>query len=58
MSETVRRVPCMRYSRTVGYIRPLDLWSAHKIQEFKDRRTYDVPLAVRRADAVTVEEGT
>lgn len=49
VSEKARKVPCLRYSRTVGYIRPLALWSDHKRQEFKDRKTYNVGAAVERA---------
>ena len=49
MSDDKRKVRCLRYSRTVGYIRPLVLWPDHKRQEFKDRRTYAVGKAVGKA---------
>ncbi|OQA78269.1 MAG: anaerobic ribonucleoside triphosphate reductase [Lentisphaerae bacterium ADurb.Bin242] len=31
------------YSRVVGYHRPVKNWNRGKQQEFKDRKTYEVP---------------
>ena len=39
----IRKVPCEVYSRIVGYLRPLKNWNVAKKQEFRDRKTYDVP---------------
>jgi len=36
-------VPCLVYSRIVGYYRPTQNWAQHKKDEFKDRRTYISP---------------
>ena len=35
-------VPCEVYSRIVGYLRPVRDWNVAKVQEFRDRKTYDV----------------
>ena len=44
--KTIKRVPCEVYSRIVGYLRPVRDWNVAKQQEFRDRRTYQVPGAV------------
>lgn len=36
-----KRTKCEVYSRIVGYIRPVDNWNPGKVEEFKDRQTYD-----------------
>lgn len=41
MSEQ-KKIPCERYSRVVGYLRPVQNWNKGKRQEFKERRTYVV----------------
>lgn len=33
------------YSRVVGYFRPIQQWNKGKQQEFKDRKTFDLPGA-------------
>ena len=38
-----KRIPCLCFSRVVGYISPLQLWNDGKRQEFADRRVYEVP---------------
>jgi len=38
------------YSRIVGYLRPVQNWAAHKQQEFRDRRTYEVPAREEMGD--------
>ena len=39
----VVRVPCMVYSRVVGYLRPVQFWGIGKKQEFEDRVDYKLP---------------
>jgi len=36
-----KRTKCEVYSRVVGYIRPVQNWNPGKVEEFKDRQTYD-----------------
>ena len=42
--------PCEVWSRSVGYLRPVDQWNPGKQTEYRDRRTYDRQLAEREAD--------
>jgi len=37
------QIPCEVYSRIVGYLRPIQNWNEGKQQEFKDRKTFQVP---------------
>ena len=37
MTKEIKRTKCERYSRVVGYLRPVDTWNEGKSQEFKDR---------------------
>jgi len=37
-----KRTKCEIYSRVVGYMRPVSQWNPGKIQEFNDRRYYDI----------------
>jgi hypothetical protein len=46
------KVPVERYSRIVGYIRPLQSWSAQKQLEFSDRVTFDVSKIAIAEEAV------
>ncbi len=39
--------PCEVWSRSVGYLRPVDQWNPGKQQEFADRRTFDRQLAAQ-----------
>ena len=41
--ETVVKIPCMVYSRVVGYLRPLKFWHESKREEFKDRKVFKLP---------------
>ena len=44
MSETKPnevKVPCLVFSRIVGYLTPVDGWNRGKQQEFADRKTFD-----------------
>ena len=34
---------CEVYSRVVGYFRPVSMWNRGKQEEFKDRKTFEVP---------------
>jgi ribonucleoside-triphosphate reductase len=38
--ENKQRTKCERYSRVVGYIRPISEWNDGKVAEFKDRKTF------------------
>ncbi len=38
---------CEVWSRSVGYLRPVEQWNAGKQAEFKDRKTYDKQLHVQ-----------
>lgn len=40
--EKKERTRCEIWSRTVGYIRPVEQWNEGKQEEFKDRVTFDV----------------
>ena len=41
------KVPCEVYSRIVGYLRPVQNWHQGKQQEFRERKTFRTPEAVR-----------
>jgi ribonucleoside-triphosphate reductase len=36
------RTKCLRYTRVVGYIRPLNTWNEGKQAEFLDRKVFEV----------------
>jgi len=38
----IERTKCERYSRIVGYYRPVEGWNVGKRQEFYDRTTFKV----------------
>ena len=40
--STMWVMPTEVYSRIVGYLRPVKNWNLGKVQEFKERRTYDI----------------
>ena len=42
-TPTVMRVPCLVFSRVVGYVTPVQNWNEGKQQEWADRVTYDLP---------------
>lgn len=44
-----RKVVCEVYSRIVGYLRPIQNWNKGKLQEFKDRKTYNLAAAQQHA---------
>jgi anaerobic ribonucleoside-triphosphate reductase len=35
----MKRIPCERYSRVVGYHRPICNWNKGKKEEFEERKT-------------------
>ena len=37
-----QRTKCEIYSRIVGYLRPIDQWNDGKMQEYKDRKLFNV----------------
>jgi ribonucleoside-triphosphate reductase (formate) len=39
-AETTVRVPCLVYSRVVGFLRPVQYWNDAKQQEFKERKVF------------------
>ena len=40
-----RKVPCLVYSRVVGYLTPVQNWNIAKQQEFKERKVFKQPEA-------------
>ena len=38
------KVPCLVYSRVVGYLSPTRQWNEGKQQEFKERQTFKADL--------------
>ncbi len=41
------RTKCEVWSRSVGYLRPVEQWNEGKQEEFKDRKTFDEQLKVQ-----------
>jgi len=37
MTNEIKRTKCERYSRVVGYLRPVEQWNEGKQSEFDDR---------------------
>jgi len=50
--------PCEIWSRSVGYLRPVDQWNPGKQVEYGDRRTYDRQIPRSESGQVTAEEQT
>ena len=46
----LRKVKCLVFSRVVGFYTPVQNWNTGKQQEWKDRRTYDIPTTDQLAD--------
>ena len=40
--EEIKRTKCERYSRIVGYLRPLNNWNDAKTEEFKERKLFKI----------------
>ena len=36
-----KRTKCERYSRIVGYLRPVEQWNEGKSEEFEDRQEFN-----------------
>jgi len=45
MSEEVLKVPCMVYSRVVGFLTPVQFWNDGKKAEYADRKVFALPSA-------------
>jgi len=43
-----KRIPCLVFSRVVGYMQPVNQWNKGKQQEFEDRQEYELPEETRR----------
>lgn len=43
------RTRCKRYSRVVGYIRPVENWNDAKQIEFKNRKVFDEKKSLENA---------
>lgn len=37
----MKKVPCLIYSRVVGYFQPVQHWNKGKREEFNDRKNFD-----------------
>jgi len=42
-----KRVPCLVYSRVVGYVTPVQNWNKGKRQEWRERKVYNWRAALR-----------
>ena len=42
-----KRTKCERYSRVVGYLRPVEQWNAGKQAEWEDRITFNVNISLK-----------
>ena len=42
MSQEIKRVKCERFSRIVGYLRPLQQWNEGKKEEWNDRKMFNI----------------
>ncbi len=42
MEEVKERTKCERYSRIVGYLRPVQQWNEGKRAEFEDRKVFKI----------------
>jgi hypothetical protein len=47
--EDKERTQCEVWSRVMGYHRPVSCWNNGKVSEFKERKYFDVEMAVKRA---------
>jgi len=41
--QTEIKVPCMIFTRCVGYYSETNTWNKGKLSEFNDRKTYKIP---------------
>lgn len=42
VGKKMERSKCQRYSRVVGYMRPIDQWNVGKQSEYKDRKAFEL----------------
>jgi len=42
------------YSRITGYYRPVKNWNDGKIQEYKDRKTYNIPYSLKKREGAVM----
>lgn len=45
MKNKNKKIPCLIYSRIVGYFQPIQQWNNGKKSEFNNRKTYKIPPA-------------
>ena len=50
------RTKCEVWSRSVGYLRPVEQWNEGKQQEFKDRKTFDRQLKTQTVEKAEKKE--
>lgn len=43
MKNKKERTKCERYSRVVGYLRPVAQWNEGKQEEWNDRKMFELP---------------
>ena len=48
----MERTKCEIWSRSVGYLRPVEQWNDGKQEEFKDRKPYDKQLETQTMQTV------
>jgi len=46
MENKKERTKCERYSRVVGYLRPVAQWNDGKQEEFKDRKLFTIKKSI------------
>lgn len=51
MAEEKKIHKCEVYSRVVGYLSPVSDWNKGKKEEFKQRKTYEIPEDARKANS-------
>ena len=53
-----KRIPCLVYSRVVGYLTPVSQWNIGKKVEWDERKTYHVPGSGDREQVPGVRTGS
>lgn len=49
----MKKIPCERYSRVVGYMRPVDQWNPGKQAEFSDRMPMNPDALVEKVGGLS-----
>lgn len=44
-----KKQKCEVYSRVVGYLSPVSEWNKGKKEEFKQRKTFDIPEKIEKS---------